>query len=174
MSTPNETPVEQAPAQPEAEKPQMMTPKSRNALLRYMTILFAVAFLVVTVSLVISMRASQNTITALNQTSASALQNAEQLQDSNRDLSDENAKLRDRVAELEDQLASAKADAETAASAQERPMNCCCKQWMPKAMVIPQPAAPHWRSWSRCSPICRTAPRRFTPSWLLKRRNRRC
>ena len=72
MSTPNETPVEQAPAQPEAEKPQMMTPKSRNALLRYMTILFAVAFLVVTVSLVISMRASQKTITALNQTSASA------------------------------------------------------------------------------------------------------
>lgn len=119
MSTPNETPVEQAPAQPEAEKPQMMAPKSRNALLRYMTILFAVAFLVVTVSLVISMHASQNTITALNQTSASALQNAEQLQDSNRDLSDENAKLRDRVAELEDQLASAKADAETAASAQE-------------------------------------------------------
>ena len=88
MSTPNETPVEQPQAQPEAEKPQAMTPKSRNALLRYMTILFAVAFLVVTVSLVISMRASQNTITALNQTSASALQNAEQLQDSNRDLSD--------------------------------------------------------------------------------------
>ena len=29
MSTPNETPVEQAPAQPETEKPQMMTPKSR-------------------------------------------------------------------------------------------------------------------------------------------------
>ena len=88
MSTPNETPVEQAQTQPEAEKPQAMTPKSRNALLRYMTILFAVAFLVVTVSLVISMRTSQNTITALNQTSASALQNAEQLQDSNRDLSD--------------------------------------------------------------------------------------
>ena len=56
MSTPNETPVEQPQAQPEAEKPQAMTPKSRNALLRYMTILFAVAFLVVTVSLVISMR----------------------------------------------------------------------------------------------------------------------
>ena len=119
MSTPNETPVEQAQTQPEAEKPQAMTPKSRNALLRYMTILFAVAFLVVTVSLVISMRTSQNTITALNQTSASALQNAEQLQDSNRDLSDENTKLRDQLAELEDQLASAKADAETAASAQE-------------------------------------------------------
>ena len=144
MSTPNETPVKQAPAQPEAEKPQMMAPKSRNALLRYMTILFAVAFLVVTVSLVISMRASQNTITALNQTSASALQNAEQLQDSKSWRINWPAPKRMR------RLPPPPRKAQTIP---QRPMNCCCKQWMPKTMVIPQPAAPHWRSWSRCSPI---------------------
>lgn len=102
------------------EQKNTMTPKSRNALLRYMAILFAVAFIIVTISLVISMHTSQNTITALNQASASALQNAEQLQSSNRDLSDENEQLRQQISELEAQLDEVQTTAENAASAEER------------------------------------------------------
>lgn len=107
-----ETPVVGSPA-PEKKT---MTPKSRNALLRYITILFAVAFLVVTLSLVISTKKSQSTITALNQTSASALENAEQLQAVNRELSDANESLREKIEDLESKVKDAE---DEAAQAQE-------------------------------------------------------
>ena len=79
-------------------------PKNRNALLRYMVILFVVAFLIVSLSLLVQMRNSQNTITALNQTSASALQNAEQLQQQNQALTREHDALQETIHELEDSI----------------------------------------------------------------------
>lgn len=88
----------------EKTEKENITPKYRNALLRYMVILFVVAFLIVSLSLLVQMRNSQNTITALNQTSASALQNAEQLQQQNQALTEENDALQATIRELEDRL----------------------------------------------------------------------
>ena len=105
MSTTNQIPEE---VKQEAEPTKKTgTVKNQNALLRYITVLFAVAFLIVLLSLVISNRQTQDTITALNATSASALENAEALQESNRALSDTNTALQTQITELELELAEA-------------------------------------------------------------------
>ena len=72
--------------------------QKRTALLRYMTILFAVAFALVLLSYLVQVFNSRSTITQLNAASASALQNAERLQDTNRELTEQNNQLK---AELE-------------------------------------------------------------------------
>ena len=87
----------------------------KNALLRYIAILFAVAFLFVLLSLVMQMRASRATISELNAASASALKNAETLQDDNRQLQEENAALKEEVESLQDQLEDAQEAASDAA-----------------------------------------------------------
>lgn len=104
MSTTNQTPEQEVPVTPEKDTANQKNP---NALLRYITILFAVAFLVVLLSLLISTQQSKDTITALNQTSASALENAEELQERNRALSDTNAALHEQIIELEQQVSQA-------------------------------------------------------------------
>ena len=81
--------------------------RRKTALLRYIAVLFAVAFLLVLASLLGQMRDTKNAITELNQSSTSALQRAEQLQDRNRELEQE---LADRK-ELEAQLAEAQRSA---------------------------------------------------------------
>ena len=78
--------------------------QKRTALLRYMTVLFAVAFALVLLSYLIQVFSSRDTISQLNATSASALQNAERLQDTNRELTEENKRLND---ELDDARAAA-------------------------------------------------------------------
>lgn len=127
MNTANQAPEEVKQAAPVQDSPapekKTGTIKNQNALLRYITILFAVAFLMVTLSLVISMRESRDTISELNQTSASALQNAEALQTENRELSDANRDLRDTVTGLEAELAEvqeAMAQLETEKAAAEK------------------------------------------------------
>lgn len=119
--------------QPAAPEKKTGTVKNQSALLRYITVLFAVAFLVVLLSMVISYRQSQDTITALNATSASAMENAEALQASNRELSDKNAELQIQINDLEqaledkdeelsraqEQIAEAQAQAEETAKAYE-------------------------------------------------------
>ena len=89
MKKDNETP----------EKPQAapLSEKKRTAMLRYIAVLFAVAFALVLLSYLIQARNSQTTIKELNATSASALQNAEQLQETNRELTEENKRLNDAV-----------------------------------------------------------------------------
>ena len=79
----------------EENKPQSapMNQQKRTALLRYMTILFAVAFALVLLSYLVQVFSSRDTISQLNATSASALQNAERLQDTNRELTEENKRL---------------------------------------------------------------------------------
>lgn len=81
--------------------------KRKNALLRYVAILFAVAFLFVLFSLVLQMRDSRANISTLDQDRASALQKAEQLQDTNRELQTKvealNKQLEDMQSELDRQ-----------------------------------------------------------------------
>lgn len=90
----------------------------RTALLRYLAILFAVAFALVLLSYLIQVFNSQNTISQLNATSASALQNAERLQDTNRELTEENERLekelinaRTAILEYQESVAAARENA---------------------------------------------------------------
>ena len=86
-----------------AEKP--LDEKRKNALFRYIGIMFAVAFLFVLISMLGELRSSEATISALNQSSTSAIHKAEQLQDNNRQLEKDNAYLTGRIDELEKQIA---------------------------------------------------------------------
>lgn len=93
----------EAPAAPAPEK-KATNERSRSALIRYMVILFSVAFILVLISLLVQMRTSQSTINDLNQTSANAMANAEKLQQTNQTLMEENDTLSDQVSELQKQV----------------------------------------------------------------------
>ena len=93
--------------------------KKRTALLRYMAVLFGVAFLLVLLSFLIQIRDSRETISDLNKSNASALQNAVQLQEQNQTLSNAKKELETQLEEqsqemedLEEQLADAEDEAE--------------------------------------------------------------
>ena len=102
----------------EKEPRSAMSEQKRTALLRYMTILFAVAFLLVLLSYLIQVFNSRTTISQLNATSASALQNAERLQTTNRELTEETQRLQDEITALNEekqaQEKAAEADREKA------------------------------------------------------------
>ena len=85
------------PDQETAEKAGQLSEKKRTAMLRYIAILFAVAFVLVLLSYLIQYSSNRTTIKELNATSVSALQNAEQLQETNRDLTEENRRLNDEL-----------------------------------------------------------------------------
>lgn len=104
MNEEPKTPAEQTPA-PEAPEKAPMEEGRKNALLRYIAILFAVAFLFVLLSLMMQMRDSRATISELNAASASALKNAEKLQSDNESLRTENADLKEQVELLEEEKA---------------------------------------------------------------------
>ena len=78
--------------------------RSKNALLRYVAVLFAVAFLLVLLSYLVQMRNMNTTVSELNQTSSSALTNAQMLQSMNQQLMQENEALRLELDELKQQL----------------------------------------------------------------------
>ena len=67
--------------------------KRKTALLRYVAILFAVAFVLVLISLLGQARHSKTAISELSQSSISALQKAEQLQQDNQSLTEANEEL---------------------------------------------------------------------------------
>jgi len=86
-----QTPV--TPAQ-EPEQFQSRVPESKRlALLRYMIIMFAMAFVLVLLSMVLQTKSSNQTITHLHNSSASAITRAEELQDENRELEEKLAQL---------------------------------------------------------------------------------
>ena len=85
----------------------------KNAMLRYIAIMFAVAFIFVLLSLVGQMRDTEAALSQLNQSSSSALEKAEQLQDHNRELESENAYLAGRIEELEKQLMLTEAETQS-------------------------------------------------------------
>ena len=97
----NESTVAQpAPADPAKDRAPISDEK-RTALLRYMAILFGVAFLLVLLTFLIQLRDSKQTISELNKSNASALQNAGKLQDENQALTTAKLDLEDQVEELE-------------------------------------------------------------------------
>lgn len=87
------------------EKP--LDERRKNALLRYIGILFGVAFLFVLLSLASELKSNQADLAALSQSSTSALQKAEQLQDTNRALEEENKDLSKQLNELTQHLSDA-------------------------------------------------------------------
>ena len=86
------------------KQPAPLSEARKTALLRYMAVLFAVAFLLVLLSLILQAHSSKATISELTQTSSSALSNVEQLQAQNRDLQDEKQALTQEKSELEAQV----------------------------------------------------------------------
>lgn len=115
MNEENKTPAEQTPEPPPEKTP--MEEGRKNALLRYIAVLFAVAFLFVLLSLMMQMRDSRATISELNAASASALKNAEKLQTDNEELRTENADLKDQLALLEEEKAELEEAVEEAKAA---------------------------------------------------------
>ena len=91
------------------DEKQVLSSRRRTALLRYIGIMFAAAFVLVTISLVLQMRNSRDTISELNQTNSSALSNAEQLQNQNQKLQEEKEALLRENAELSAELEHEKA-----------------------------------------------------------------
>lgn len=99
-----QTPDAAQPAQPEDKRQPPLSDAKKNALLRYMTVLFAMAFLLVLVSLIMQKNSSQEQIGALNESNASALTRAEQLQTQNRDLQDAVTQLQQELEDAKTQL----------------------------------------------------------------------
>ena len=81
-----------------------LSEKRKAALLRYMTILFSAAFVLVLISLILQMHSSEAKISELNAASTSALSNAEALQAENRSLQDEKIALEQENKELQAKL----------------------------------------------------------------------
>ena len=94
-----------------AEEKKPLSEQKRAALLRYMAVLFAVAFLLVLASLILQMHSSRTAISEMSKSSSDALSNAmanaEFLQDQNRELQEENRKLREQLDAADDQSAGA-------------------------------------------------------------------
>lgn len=87
------------------EKTEGVSKEKRLALLRYLEILFLVAFALVVISLLIQMHSTNTTISHLTEASESMLSRAETLQEENRE-------LQDTVASLTQELTLAKAESE--------------------------------------------------------------
>ena len=99
----NNKPGEQTPA------PAPLSDARKAALLRYMAILFAVAFLLVLLSLILQTHSSKSTISELSAASTSAMDNAVKLQEQNRQLQEENLSLESQVEQLQQSLDEEKA-----------------------------------------------------------------
>ena len=109
-------PEKKAPEQP--EKPPI-SEKKRTALLRYMAVLFGVAFLLVLLSFLIQIRDSRETISDLNKSNASALQNAVQLQEQNQALTTAKEELTLQLEDTKEDLEDARQETEEAKAQQE-------------------------------------------------------
>lgn len=87
-----------------------MEEKRKKSLLRYIAIMFVVAFVLVLVSLVGQTRS----IGQLSESSASALQRAEELQTTSRELEEENNALTEQLEALKKEMTSLEQQLETA------------------------------------------------------------
>lgn len=99
--------LEGKPLEAESKKPSQTTEEkqagARNqAVMRYMALLFGIAFVVVLLSFIVSRKDSRETIHQLNQNANSALSHAEQLQDENRSLTEKNSTLTASLTEAEE------------------------------------------------------------------------
>lgn len=118
----NETAVQPRPA----EEGGTLSRKRRTALIAYLAILFAVAFLVVALSMILENRKLRNSNQALEDSnrsasasSATALEKAEALQDENRRLSETIAAQEDEKQQLLADAAAAQAEKDAALAERE-------------------------------------------------------
>ena len=86
------------------QPPAPLSDARKAALLRYMAILFAVAFLLVLLSLILQTHSSKSTISELSAASTSALDNAVKLQEQNRTLQEEKLELESQLEETQKKL----------------------------------------------------------------------
>lgn len=93
----------------EEEKQREILDLRRGALLRYVVIMFAVALVLVLLSMVLQTRSSNSTISELHKSSTTALQKAEALQDTNRLLQEQ---LTTQKSEYEARISMYQRDAE--------------------------------------------------------------
>ena len=112
----NKNPQTQPEAAQDPGKP--LSEKRKAALLRYMTILFSAAFVLVLISLILQMHSSEAKISELNAASTSALSNAEALQAENRSLQDEKIALEQENKELQAKLDELNEKLDAAAAAE--------------------------------------------------------
>jgi uroporphyrin-3 C-methyltransferase len=96
--------------EPNEEPEKKGTAKHRNALLVYVSVLFGVAFLLILLSFFIQLRNSNETISQLSQSSATAMTSVENLQNTNQALQNEKKELEAQLEDLEAQLEQAQAD----------------------------------------------------------------
>ena len=89
---------------------QPVSDGKRSALLRYIVILFAVAFLLVSVSLIVQISSSNSVISNLSSSSSGAVARAEELQDTNRKLETELEETKQTVTELTETLEKTQAE----------------------------------------------------------------
>lgn len=116
IKVPEQSPAPEQPEQKPAAEPQL-SPRRRTALVTYLAILFAVAFLFVAIMMV----AETKRLKTMNQelqhdsqkNAASLTSNINALQEENQKLSEENGKLSARITELEDAARQAAQTAET-------------------------------------------------------------
>lgn len=98
---------------------QPVSDGKRSALLRYIVILFAVAFLLVSVSLIVQISSSNSVISNLSSSSSGAVARAEELQDTNRKLEAELEETKQTVAELTETLEKTQAEQKKQRAAHE-------------------------------------------------------
>lgn len=106
---------DEPPASQDGKAKYSLPADRRRALISYMAILFAVAFLLVALSLAIQYRDSQNTISQLGNNAKTALEKVNALQEENRLLEEKIQDLEDQMEVLSEQLQ----DAQTALTQQE-------------------------------------------------------
>lgn len=100
-----------------------LSDKKKNALVRYMAILFGVAFLLVLLSFLIQMRDSRETISDLSQANSSALQNAGRLQEDNQKLVQDKEALLQQIAAMETRQLETEEAVERAEAAHRETLN---------------------------------------------------
>ena len=101
-------------AAPEPEK--QFSDEKKTALMRYMTVMFAVAFLMVLVSFLIQ----NHSITELSESTNNLSGRVEALQEQNRELEDENEALKQEIEALTEQHETAKSEHQETATLREK------------------------------------------------------
>ncbi len=107
-----------APAPPPVPEKKQSQANRNQAFIRYMAILFGVAFIFVLISMFIYLRDSRETISELNQNASTALSRAEKLQEDYRTATEKNQELSLMVQQLQTDLEEAQEQA--ALSVQEK------------------------------------------------------
>ena len=92
---------EKTPSRNAEEERKPLSDRKKRALLRYLAVMFAVAFILVLLSWIIQSRNAQSQLSQVTESNSNALANAERLQNENRTLQQEKADLEKQLKELQ-------------------------------------------------------------------------